>query len=95
MGKTIRRKTLKNKGYYFNRRQAPDGVSGDTVADNLFHSDKPKSWRGINPSVKEDQNAIARSARRRIRDARDFDELDTINNDQVYARKANACYQHS
>ena len=48
MGKTIRRKDLNPKGeYWAGRRKAPDGVSDITVANNIFHSDKPKRWNGV------------------------------------------------
>ncbi|QPI13778.1 hypothetical protein MYO4S_00022 [Serratia phage 4S] len=96
MGKTIRRKDIVNKGHYYaSRRQAPKHVSDETVADNIFHSDKPKRWSGLGSSVKEDQNMVARSDKRRIKALKEFDDLDTVNTDQKYARMANACWQHS
>lgn len=62
MGKTYRRKDVNPKGEYWSGcRQAPNGISDSTVADNIFHSDKPKRWKGISSNVKDDQKRAQRS----------------------------------
>lgn len=94
MGKTFRRKDIQPKGEYWSgRRQAPAGISDETVADNIFHSDKPKRWKGIDSMVKEDQNRYARADKRRLKHS--YDSETELKNDKQYARKANECWQHS
>lgn len=65
MGKTIRRKDIKNDGYYYDQ-SSTRGEHTPEVADNIFHSDKPKNWKGIYPEVKNRQNEIARMEKRKI-----------------------------
>lgn len=94
MGKTYRRKDIKSKGEYWSgRRQAPAGISDETVADNIFHSDKPKRWKGLDSTVKEDQNRYARADKRRLK--LNYDSETELKTDKYYARKANEGWQHS
>lgn len=96
MGKTYRRKDVEPKGRYWNnRRTAPDGISDSMVADNIFHSDKPKRWSGLDSSVKEDQNRYARADKRRLKHLAVYSETEELLNDKTYARKANECWKHS
>lgn len=63
MGKTYRRKDIKNEGFYYSQGETPEDIKH---ADNIYHSDKPKRWSGISSGVKERQNEIARMEKRKV-----------------------------
>lgn len=65
MGKTIRRKDIKNDGFYTIQGTRGGEVS-DEIADARFHSDRPKRWSGLDSEVKNRQNEIARMEKRKI-----------------------------
>lgn len=109
MGKTIRRKTVKNNGYYDVTSRKPRGNTCQTeVSNNIFHSDKPKRWKGISSEVKNVQAKISRSDKRLIahkalrlessyEDAEcyfDPEDVDWANSDSVYKKKSNECYAY-
>lgn len=62
MGKTIRRKDLKNRGYY--SVSSTRGEHTEEQSNKIFHSDIPKRWSGISSSVKERLASIIRNKTR-------------------------------
>lgn len=97
MGKTVRRKTLKNNGYYDKTsRTARAYVDPSDVADNIFHSDKPKRWKGIDSEVKTAQAKLSRTDKRHILNkVLENPEYDTLRTDLVYKKKSNEAYAYS
>lgn len=97
MGKTIRRKELSVKDFYYSgRRKAPDGVSQERVEENIFRSDKWKRMGGISSEVKNEQNRIARGEVRKLKkDVYMDDEPDYNTSHRTAKRKANICYYYS
>ncbi|AEN93780.1 hypothetical protein EpBp7_0063 [Escherichia phage Bp7] len=68
MGKTIRRKELSVKDFYYSgRRKAPDGVSQELVEENIFRSDKWKRMRGVDSEVKNEMNRQLRKEVRKLK----------------------------
>ena len=65
MGKTYRRTDVKNNGFYYSQ-SSTRGQHSDEVADNVFHSDKPR-FGDISSDVKSRQNEIARMEARKIK----------------------------
>lgn len=97
MGKTIRRKELSVKDFYYSgRRQAPSGVSQDLVEENIFRSDKWKRMRGVDSEVKNEMNRQLRKEVRKLKkDVYNDDEPDYNTSHQVAKRKSNECYRYS
>ncbi|AIZ02129.1 hypothetical protein [Escherichia phage UPEC01] len=97
MGKTIRRKELSVKDFYYSgRRQAPDGVSQEQVEENIFRSDKWKRMRGVDSEVKNEMNRQLRKEVRQLKkDVYVEDDLDYNTSHRVAKRKSNECYRYS
>ncbi|QHS01711.1 hypothetical protein CPT_CIP9_175 [Enterobacter phage vB_EclM_CIP9] len=94
MGKTIRRKDLNPKGeYWAGRRKAPDGVSDITVANNIFHSDKPKRWNGVSSDVKKDQRREQRNDNKSA--TKNFENQCSDLTGRTSKRKANKFFKNS
>lgn len=95
MGKTYRRKDIESKGEYWNYSSGRGEVDQET-ADNMFHSDKPKRWSGLESEVKERQNEIARMEKRKIKN-RVLSGAEPMydKTDKTVRQKANKCYQYS
>lgn len=95
MGKTYRRKDVKNEGYYFDQSSSRGEHSKD-IADNIFHSDKPKRWSGLSAGVKERQNEISRMEKRKIKNrVMSGNEPMYDKTDKTVKSKANANLQYS
>ena len=97
MGKTIRRKELSVKDFYYSgRRKAPDGVSQEQVEENIFRSDKWKRMRGVDSEVKNEMNRQLRKEVRQLKkDVYVEDDLDYNTSHLVAKRKSNECYRYS
>lgn len=97
MGKTIRRKELSVKDFYYSgRRKAPDGVSQDLVEENIFRSDKWKRMRGVDSEVKNEMNRQLRKEVRQLKkDVYVEDDFDYNTSHRVAKRKSNECYRYS
>ncbi|QLF81464.1 hypothetical protein FB_0073 [Escherichia phage vB_EcoM_FB] len=97
MGKTIRRKELSVKDFYYSgRRKAPDGVSQEQVEENIFRSDKWKRMRGVDSEVKNEMNRQLRKEVRQLKkDVYVEDDLDYNTSHRVAKRKSNECYRYS
>lgn len=97
MGKTIRRKELSVKDFYYSgRRRAPDGVSQEQVEENIFRSDKWKRMRGVDSEVKNEMNRQLRKEVRQLKkDVYVEDDLDYNTSHRVAKRKSNECYRYS
>lgn len=94
MGKTYRRKDVNSKGkYWAGRRQAPDGISDEQVADNIFHSDKPKRWKGMSSNVKDDQKRVQRSEDKKA--IYNYEDGCYDSTHRTSKRKANECWKNS
>ena len=97
MGKTIRRKELSVKDFYYSgRRPAPDGVSQEQVEENIFRSDKWKRMRGVDSEVKNEMNRQLRKEVRQLKkDVYIEDDFDYNTSHRVAKRKSNECYRYS
>ncbi|UHS65287.1 hypothetical protein [Escherichia phage P896] len=97
MGKTIRRKELSVKDFYYSgRRRAPDGVSQEQVEENIFRSDKWKRMRGVDSEVKNEMNRQLRKEVRQLKkDVYVEDDFDYNTSHRVAKRKSNECYRYS
>ncbi len=97
MGKTIRRKELSVKDFYYSgRRKAPDGVSQEQVEENIFRSDKWKRMRGVDSEVKNEMNRQLRKEVRQLKkDVYVEDDFDYNTSHRVAKRKSNECYRYS
>ena len=94
MGKTIRRKDVNSKGEYYNgRRQSPAGISDEQVADNIFHSDKPKRWKGLSSNVKDDQKRAQRSENKKA--IYNYEDECYDSTHRTAKRKANELWKNS
>lgn len=97
MGKTIRRKELSVKDFYYSgRRKAPDGVSQDLVEENIFRSDKWKRMKGVDSEVKNEMNRQLRKEVRKLKkDVYSKEDYDYNTSHTEAKRKANECYRYS
>lgn len=97
MGKTIRRKDLSSKEFNcIARRKAPDGVSEETLNENIFCSDKWKRFGGVDSEVKNEMNRQLRKEVRKLKkDVYNDDEPDYNTSHRVAKRKSNECYRYS
>ncbi|UPW39324.1 hypothetical protein ESCO47_00088 [Escherichia phage vB_EcoM_ESCO47] len=97
MGKTIRRKELTVKDFYYSgRRKAPDGVSQDQVEENIFRSDKWKRMRGTSSEVKKHQSSLLRGEVRKLKkDVYSKEDYDYNTSHTEAKRKANECFKYS
>ncbi len=97
MGKTIRRKELSVKDFYYSgRRQARCGVSQEQVEENIFRSDKWKRMRGVDSEVKNEMNRQLRKEVRQLKkDVYVEDDFDYNTSHRVAKRKSNECYRYS
>lgn len=94
MGKTIRRKDLKNNGYY--TISPTRGEHSDKVADAIFHGDSVRNWSGMDSGVKKEQNKIARMEKRKIQNrVMSGTEPMYDKTDRTVRSKANKCFQYS
>ena len=95
MGKTYRRKDIKNNGFYYGDPET-DTPEESKLADIVYHSDKPKRWSGLESEVKERQNEIARMEKRKIKNrVLSGKEPMYDKTDKTVRQKANKCYQYS
>ena len=97
MGKTIRRKELSSRDFNcIARRKAPDGVSEESLNENIFRSDKWKRFRGVDSEVKNEMNRQLRKEVRKLKkDVYSDDEPDYNTSHRVAKRKSNECYRYS
>ncbi|QIN95905.1 hypothetical protein MN04_00116 [Escherichia phage MN04] len=97
MGKTIRRKELPSRDFNcIARRKAPDGVSEETLNENIFRSDKWKRFSGVDSEVKNEMNRQLRKEVRKLKkDVYNDDEPDYNTSHRVAKRKSNECYRYS
>lgn len=94
MGKTIRRKTVKNRGYY--SFSSTRGSVSEEISDNIFHSDKPHRWSGISSTIKEEKNTIFRAEKRiaKHKSMKDFESEHDLT-DMTCKKKANEGFKYS
>ena len=97
MGKTIRRKELSVKDFYYSgRRKAPDGVSQELVEENIFRSDKWKRCGAVSSEVKNEMNRQLRKEVRKLKkDVYNNDEPDYNTSHRVAKCKSNEGYCYS
>lgn len=97
MGKTYRRKELSSRGFNcIARRKAPDGVSEETLNENIFRSDKWKRFCGVDSEVKNEMSRQLRKEVRKLKkDVYNDDEPDYNTSHRVAKRKSNECYRYS
>lgn len=97
MGKTYRRKDLSSKDfYYMGKRKAPDGVSEETLNENIFRSDKWRRMSGVSSEVKNHQNRVSRGQVRQLKkDVYSKEDYDYNTSHTEAKRKANQCYMYN
>lgn len=94
MGKTIRRKSVKQGDYY--TYSSTRGEHSPEVANAIFHGDSVRNWSGVDSGIKKDQNKIARMEKRKIQNrVMSGKEPMYDKTDRTVRFKANAGYQHS
>ena len=94
MGKTYRRKGVKNEEYY--TYSTTRGEHTPEVSDAVFHGDSVRRWTGIDPEVKDEQNKIARMEKRKIKQrVMSGSEPMYDKTDRTVRSKANKHHQYS
>ena len=94
MGKTIRRKSVKQGEYY--TYSSTRGDHTPEVANAIFHGDSVRNWSGMDSGVKKEQNKIARMEKRKIQNrVMSGTEPMYDKTDRTVRSKANKCFQYS